>query len=418
MVRRRIRTWVAVFMWAAAYRAEALVYCVTNAVDQHLSEPTGVWTNSGWRESVPLGNFMGTVFHTNAMLTAKHLYFSAGVTFSYEGQTRTVTAASNDPDSDLTVLFFSPAATNAARLNIETNDVFSTVVLQGRGRERGAPVVVGGKTNGWQWGATMRRRRWGVNRYEGATPDADALAIASFDNTDDPDECMLSVGDSGGPGFVRTGSGWKLATINYSVYPASFSFSTNPVSSFYASMTDCAGLYYDNEAGGWDYVPPEESPSPCMMVNTRTAVHLAWITNVVPDLAFPADLGLAWRCATNAPPAAVAATGVWFEVAISNAGPYTARGVAVDFAWPVGVRPFRYAPSCGAVSSNRWTLSELEDGGAATLRVDTVVRRLAAAWATNRATIVASDKPDEAPANDAAELPLLLPATATLLMVQ
>lgn len=418
MVRRRMRAAAAWLVLAAALRCEALVYTVTNVVDVHLSEPSGAWTNSGWRESVLLGDYMGAVFHSNAVLTAKHLNFSKGLTFSYEGQTRTVTAVTNDPNSDLSVLLFSPAATAVARLNIETGDVFSAVVLQGRGRERGAPVVVDGRTNGWQWGAVRKLRRWGLNRYEGATPDAAALAVASFDDNGDPDECMLSAGDSGGPGFVRTGSGWKLATVNYSVFPAWFSASTNPVSGFYASLTDCAGLFYDNEAGGWAYVPPEDSPAPCLMVNTRTAVRLAWITNAVPGLAFPADIGLAWRCATNAPSGAVAATGLWFEVVASNAGPYTARGVAVDLDWPLGVRPLGYAASSGGVASNRWTLPELADGGAATLRVDAVVHRLSSAWATNRAAVVASDKPDGNSADNAAELPLLLPVTATLLLIQ
>jgi hypothetical protein len=127
-------------------------------------------------------------------------------------------------------------------------------------------------------------------------------------------------GDSGGPGFVRTGSGWKVATVNYAVGPDSFTLSTNPASSFNASLYDCAGLYYD-DGETWCYVPPEDSPAPCLMYNTRTSKRLAWLTNAVSGLVFPADIGLSWRCETNAPTARQAEEGIWFELTASNAGP-------------------------------------------------------------------------------------------------
>ncbi len=400
-------------------RTEALVYCVTNAVDEHRIAPTGDRANSGWNETAQIGDFLGTLIHSNAMLTAKHLNFGVDVQFYHEGVTHTVTTVANDAESDFTVLFFTPPVTNIAYLNIETNDICSEVVLQGRGMERGAEVIrADGQTNGWEWAKDKwwSIRRWGVNRYEGEA-EGGLLAVAAFDNTGDPDECMLSPGDSGGPGFIRSGSGWKLATVNYAVDPTTFTLSTNPVASFEASLYDCAGLYFDN-SGTWSYVPPEASPAPCIMVNTRVSQRISWITNTVAGITFPADIGVAWRCETNLPSASKAAEGLWFEVIVTNAGPYTARDLAFDITWPSGVRQRTCTASQGTCATNRWSLPALADGGTATLRVDTVVWRSNAGWGTNRVSVTGSDKPDNVTTNNSDACAVFLPATATRFMVE
>ena len=406
-----------------APRAGALVYCVTNAPDVHQSAPTGELANSGWQATAPIGLFLGTVIQSNALLTAKHLDFTNSFSFTHEGKSHTVTGYVNDAESDFAVLFFTPAATNIARLNIETNDAGAFVVLQGRGMERGDVVATGGRTNGWKWAwdKWWGIRRWGVNRYIGeadyASDSDGVLAVAAFDNNGDPDECMLSPGDSGGPGFIRTGSGWKLATVNYSVDPAVFTVSTNPVAAFNASLYDCAGLCYTNN-GGWSYVPPEASPAPCLMFNSRTAARIAWITNAVGGITFPADVGVAWRCATNRPSAKQAAEEIFFDVVVTNAGPYAARGVTIDVSWAAGLRVKDCEVSDGAYEANRWSLSALDDGGTATLRVGVVVWRGSGGWATNTAAVSASDKPDGVASNNAASCEVYLPETATRLLVE
>ena len=421
----RIKTALAVcFPLVLAQRTEALVYCVTNAVDVHQVAPTGELANSGWYETAPIGMFLGTVIQSNAMLTAKHIWeITVGAHFTYEGEDHTVTAKADDAESDLTVLFFAPPATNLARINIETNEISAYAVLQGRGMERGDEVVTDGRTNGWKW-AWVRWygiRRWGANRYVGEADYGQAsdgiLAVAAFDNNGDPDECMLSVGDSGGPGFVRTGSGWKVATVNYSVYPSSFTASTNPVFAFDASLFDCAGLYYGDGAS-WQYVVPEASPAPCLMLNTRISKRVDWITNTVAGITFPADVGVAWKCETNHPSAKKAAEGLWFEVVATNAGPYTARDLAIDLSWHGGIRLRGSAATCGTFATNRWSLPSLEDGGAATLRVAAVVWRSTGEWGTNRVSVTSSDKPDGVVSNNSAVGVVFLPATATRLLVE
>ncbi|MEI7903263.1 MAG: DUF11 domain-containing protein [bacterium] len=411
------RVWVCAALFLAQ-QAEALVYCVTNSVDYHQNAPTGEWADSGWNETAPITNFLGTVIYSNAMLTAKHIWeISVGEQFMYEGQNHTVNSRVEDTNSDFVILFFTPSATNFARINIETNDISAFVVLQGRGTERGIEVVTGtGHTNGWKWGPSQAIRRWGVNRYIGAYAGDETYAVAAFDNNGDPDECMLSVGDSGGPGFIRTGSGWKLATVNYSVEPSDFSLFANHGQPFNATLYDYGGLYY-KENGTWLYQPPGATNTPGLMVNTRTSKCIDWITNTVTGITFPADIGVAWRCETNQPTGHQAAEGVWLEVIVTNAGPYTARDLALDITWPSGVRLLSSLASQGAFVTNRWSLASLEDGCAATLRVDTAVWRAAAGWGTNRVSVTASDKPDGVSSNNAASCAMLLPATATLLIM-
>jgi hypothetical protein len=404
-----------------ARQAEALVYCVTNAVDVHRLAPTGELAGSGWEQTVPIDLFLGTVIYSNALLSAQHIWeLNVGDAFTYEGVSHSVTSIVPDAESDLSVLFFTSAVTNFARLNIETNDIHAFVVLQGRGMERGEAVVTGSRTNGWAWAWNKgwAVRRWGVNLYTGEAVGDGTYAVATFDNNGDPDECMLSVGDSGGPGFIRTGSGWKLATVNYSVEPAAFKVSTNqPGSEFYASLYDCAGLFYDDN-GTWRYTPPEASPAPCAMINTRTSKRIDWLTNTVKGVTFPADIGVAWRCETNAPPGRKAAEGLWFEVVVTNRGPYTARELAFDLTWPFGVRICGSAASQGVFATNRWSLPSLEDGGTATLRVDAVVWRSTSAWGTNVVAVAASDKPDGVSSNNCAACAVFLPATALRLFIQ
>jgi len=154
------------------------------------------------------------------------------------------------------------------------------------------------------------------------------------------------------------------------------------------------------------------------MANTRTAKRVAWITNTVSGITFPADLGVSWLCETNFPSVTQASTGLWFGVVAANAGPYTARDLALDLTWPPGVRVRGSAATQGTFATNRWSLPALGDGAAATLRVDTVVWRTAAGWGTNRVEVMGSDKPDGVTTNNAATCAVFLPETATRFMVQ
>jgi len=418
-----------------AIKAEALVYCITNSVDVHQQAPTGTLAQSGWQQTViidclqaPLGksNFLGTIIFSNALLTAEHMdEVRLNDTFILES-THVLTSRHAADGSDLAVYFFSPPVTNQthiARLNIESDvDTNALVVFQGCGAERGEVVTTGTRTNGWMWAApnwqncTWGTRRWGINQTFGSA-DTGLCAVASFDNNNNPDECMLSIGDSGGPGFIKTGSGWKVAMVNYAVDPATFSLSTNPVSRFYASLYDYAGLYYEVANNVWEWVPPETSPQPCLLICSRVSQRLDWLTNTVPGLSFPADLGLAWRVPTNQPSRDEALNGFWMDVLLTNTGPYYARNVTVDLEWAEGVLIKGSSASHGTFTTNSWTLPLIQDGSCATLHVETVVWTDKSRWATNRAVIAVADKPDENTANNEASQPLLLPQTMSTVIL-
>jgi hypothetical protein len=426
---------VAVLMLFLTSRTEALVYCITNGVAVHQQAPTGTLVQSGWQQTVLIdasrgslsrSNFLGTIIYSNALLTADHISeIRTNDTFILEGK-HTLTSRVATNGSDLAIYFFSPPVTNRehiALINIEsTIDTNAFVVYQGCGTERGAMVTSGTLTNGWMWSATnvnnstWGTRRWGVNQTFDATPDG-LCALAAFDNNNDPDECMFSIGDSGGPGFINTGSGWKVAMVNYAVDPMTFTRSTNaPVSKFNATLYDCAGLYYQGDSG-WSWMPPEASPAPCLLICSRTAQRIQWITNTVAGLSFPSDIGIAWTCQTHHPSAAQAASGLWFDIIATNAGPYTARNVAIDLTWPKGIHIHNSSASHGSLTTNRWSIPALSDGSVATLRVDTVVWNATSYWGTNRATLTTSDKPDSNTSNNVSECPIFLPSTASLILL-
>ncbi len=416
-------TILAVLMLFVTARTEALVYCITNAVDYHQQAPTGTLAQSGWQQTVKIKKFLGTIIHSNALLSAAHLRsdeMGPGDTFTLEG-VHTLTSKISTNISDLAIHFFTPPVTNkdhVALLNIDSDiDTNSLVVLQGCGMERGDMVVSGNGTNGWKWAwdKWWSIRRWGINQTFGATDDG-LCALAAFDNNGDPDECMLSVGDSGGPGFIKTGSGWKVAMVNTAVDPVTFTLSTNPVVSFDASLYDCAGLYFKNDANVWQWVPPEDSPAPCLLICSRTSQRITWLTNKVVGLTFPADLGLSWSCQTNQPTRDQALSNVWFDIVLTNAGPYAARNVAVDLEWTTGVLVRGSSATHGLLVTNQWSIPVIGDGSAATLRVDTVLWTGESHWGTNRAVIVASDKPDGSSSNNSSTLPIFLPATTSTLI--
>jgi hypothetical protein len=424
----------ALFILLLSSRTEALVYCITNEVDLHQQAPTGTLAQSGWQQTVQIdclkaspgkSNFLGTVIFSNALLTAAHMdEIHLEDTFNLEG-THTLTSKFSVAESDLAIYFFSPPVTNSehiALINIESAiDTNAFVVYQGCGTERGAMVTSGALTNGWMWSGTnwwtctWGTRRWGINYTLGATDDG-LCAIAAFDNNGDPDECMLAIGDSGGPGFIKTGSGWKLAMVNYSVYPGAFSVSTNPVVEFNAALYDYAGLYYQGD-DGWEWTPPGASRAPCLLICSRTSQRIQWLTNTVEGLSFPAEIGISWKCQTNQPSAAQAASGLWFDIIATNAGPYTARNVSIDLTCPKGIHIYNSSATHGVLTTNRWFIPALADGSVATLRVDTVVWNATSYWGTNRATITTCDKPDTNPSNNVSECPIFLPSTASLILL-
>jgi hypothetical protein len=136
---------------------------------------------------------------------------------------------------------------------------------------------------GWYWGASDGVERWGDNIVSGTAvlgPQNETL-YASFNETGLPNECHLSVGDSGGALFLSDGGIWKLAGIHYSV-DGYFYIDSNGGGQFDAALFD-ARDYYLSDGGN----PPTytqitgPAPVPSGFYSTRVSSKLGWIYSVL-----------------------------------------------------------------------------------------------------------------------------------------
>lgn len=280
----------------AAQPAPGIVFHATGDPAYNTNAPSGALVESGWQVTGHLGNYLGTAISTNAVLSAWHLRsqgaINNGTAFTYEGQSFSLLSYTNDPASDLMVWRVQGSFTNYARLYVDDDEVGRHMVIHGRGRDRGAVVVTGTLTNGWKFGSNNYTRRWGENDVAGVDDYASlgdgVLLRASFDADAVPNECMLSTGDSGGGVFLRKGSDWRLAGVNFSLHPAYFKQTTNEVR-FLATMMDCRGLYVDVYGNNtlWAYVPTNGPPAPASLYASRVSRRLAWLQSVVPEIVLP-----------------------------------------------------------------------------------------------------------------------------------
>lgn len=288
--------WIACVLLCLTGPALGIVFHSTGDPAHNTNAPSGALADSGWEVTGRLGNYLGTAIGTNAVLSAWHLrdqgVIGTNTLFVYEGQSFPLLNYTNDPASDLMVWRVKGCFSNYARLNVDPDEVSRSIVVHGRGRNRGTVVVSGAITNGWKFGTSPYTRRWGENNIAGIEDYAaagDALLLrATFDASGPANECMLSNGDSGGGVFLRKAGEWRLAGINFSINPAYFKSSTNEVR-FLATMMDCRGLYVDvnGDNSVWTYLPTNGPPSPASFYATRVSRRLDWLQSVVPELSLP-----------------------------------------------------------------------------------------------------------------------------------
>lgn len=408
-------------VWLCVSARGVVFWSPTSDPAHNTTAPTGSLAGSGWECTVPIGGFLGTFIHSNALLVAKHIGLGVGNTFTWQSTVYTVTSRVDAAGSDLRILFFNGGVTNVARLNIEPDEVGRWAVVQGRGLDRGDRVTAAGHTNGWKWGNANYVRRWGVNRFEGFANYASStnlgLAWATFDYGAHPDECMLSDKDSSGPSFIPTPTGWRLAGLNYAVWPYRFSPTASSTNEYSATLYDCGGLYYKSGTN-WTYVTPQAWHQPCAFYVSRIAPQISWITNVIAGISFPADVGLSWHASSTA--TWDVARGVTYTLTVTNRGPYIARDISIELAWVDGLRLLSVQPTTGVYDAvvHHWNLPTLSDGGGTELVVQAAAWRHTALLGTNLATVIACDKPDPSPADNMARFEVRVASTATLLLVR
>jgi hypothetical protein len=284
------------FAWLfQTFSAGGVVFFSTGDPSYNTTPPEGALVDSGWQQEGFWGDFLGTAIGPQYFITASHIGGEIGDPFFLNGTAYTTDAFFKDPASDLIIWRICGRFPASASAYTNSDEVGKSLVVFGRGRQRGEPVNVAGlsgnELKGWLWGVPDRVKRWGENRVESIvdgdtiytlTPSPGVrvgeLLTATFDAGGGTNESHLSQGDSGGGVFIEDGSTWKLAGINYAV-DGSYNTSTNGPG-FDAAIFDQTGLYIEEE-DNWKLIPDLPPPKPGAFYATRISAHIDWINSVL-----------------------------------------------------------------------------------------------------------------------------------------
>ncbi len=273
--------------------AKGVIFYSTGDTNYNTTAPSGSLTNSGWQYEGFWGGFLGTPIAPKYFITAEHVGGQVGNPFVFRGVAYPTTAVHDDPDSDLRIWRICGTFPAYAQIYTLTNEVGRSLVVIGRGTQRGAPVTTtnglfGIKTNGWLWSTYDGVQRWGENGVAqivngngilGTGPIGEVLQ-ATFDASGGINECHLSSGDSGGAVFINDGAVWKLAGVNLAVDGPYNTTNSGP--GFDAAIFDERGLYTTNSTvGGWDPVLNVGPAQPGSFYSTRVSAHVPWINSII-----------------------------------------------------------------------------------------------------------------------------------------
>ena len=261
--------------------ARAIILLNTSDPTANTSAPTGTLAGSGWQYEGIFGAFLGTPIAPNFFLTAKHIG-QAGSVFTFQGTTYTIVSYFFDPASDLAIWQVAEPFPYFAPLYTKSDEVGQNLVAIGRGTQRGSDVI-NGTLRGWYWGASDGVERWGENVVSSIAvlgPQFETL-YATFDENGLPNECHLSVGDSGGAVFLDDGGTWKLAGIHYSV-DGYFYIDSSGGGQFDAALFDSRDFYFSDGGNPPTYTQiTGPDPVPSGFYSTRVSSKLGWIYSVL-----------------------------------------------------------------------------------------------------------------------------------------
>ncbi len=277
---------------AAASPSRAIIFMSTSNPGFDTTPPAGAYQGSGWQFQGDWSTVLGTAIGAQCFITAAHVGGAVGDSFVLNGRSYVTDRVDRDPNSDLAVWHVTTAFPSWASLYRSADEVGKSLVVFGRGTERGPLVAVQSLPKGWAWGPGDGVRRWGTNRVsaikQGEAGEGPLLASA-FDLGASSTEAYLSSGDSGGGVFIQGADQvWRLAGINASVdgYYATNAAGAllNPNSAFpgLAALFDQSGFYVESTPGSWSAVT-----GPGRWYATRISSHLAFVDSVCPSQPSP-----------------------------------------------------------------------------------------------------------------------------------
>lgn len=265
-----------------ASRVWAIIYYSTADATYNTIAPTGSLAGSGWQWQGNWHGFAATPIGPHHFIAASHIGGLVGDTFTLGGNQYVTTAFFDDPSTDLIIWQVSGTFDSWAPLYTGSDESGKSLVVFGRGLQRGVDVRVSGVLRGWQWAGSSGTLRWGentVNSVRDFGPGLGEMLYATFDAAAGPNEAHLAVGDSSGAVFIQDAGVWKLAGIAYAV-DAYFN-TTNSGDGFQAAIFDAKGLYY-GQNGNWQLVTAH---TPSGFYASRISNRVGWIQAIVP----PAD---------------------------------------------------------------------------------------------------------------------------------
>jgi hypothetical protein len=272
---------LALIFGLALSSAQAVILYRTGDPAENTTAPTAPgYANSGWQYEGDWVGFLGTPIAPHFFVSAAH--FGGGGTFFFQGNPYRSTQSYFDPTSDLVLWKVAEEFPLFAPLYSRTDEAGLRTIAIGRGTQRGPAILLNSVLKGWSWGAGDGVPRWGENIISGiyqVSPNFELL-FANFDQVGLPNECHLSVGDSGGAAFIQDGAIWKLAGIHYSV-DGPFYTDAAGNGEFFAALFDASGFYYQD---GSSFVPvPGKPPVPTAFYSTRISTKLPWICSIVAE---------------------------------------------------------------------------------------------------------------------------------------
>jgi hypothetical protein len=250
--------------------ANAVSLFNTSDPNANTTAPTGALTGSGWQYEGQFGAFLGTAISPHHFITVKHIGIASNI-FVYQGANYTVLGYYDDPASELRIFQVAETMPSYAPLYSRSDELNRSLVVIGRGTQRGDPIYVDGRLSGWSWGQTDMIQRWGENQVSDAYG---YILYAEFNQNGRANEAHLSSGDSGGAVFINDGGTWKLAGINFSVDGP---FSTTATGSgFNAMLFDARGLY-----NCFGQLISGQVPVASGFYALRISAQLPWIQSVI-----------------------------------------------------------------------------------------------------------------------------------------